>query len=505
MDFRYGILDKYLIPQKDPMTQEMYGLHGVFDANNFYVNKFNGVSRRNGTSFFAQAKTNNVRIFPFIIGLYESYFIELGQNYLRIYSNNGIEKDNANNVYEFVTDFVYDDIKDFKYSNFVYAGSILYIIHKKYGYYELIRERKTGYNIWTFQKMKFKLQLDSFNKPIYSGTPTTTSKWQQATGSRMELILETLADDTFTGSTTNGLNKITTSVNYFTSDMVGSFVSGSGIPANSCIVSIIDQKNVFISNKATLTNTVTITRKKNIITSNNQGNYNFITGVIYKLIYIGATGVNNNQMRVVYIKTTSSGNTAYYQIVGGSITEAGDETGVPKATPIPLWEIEDGYDDSGFASGGCISSQRLMLIGPGLKGSRLAEYSDFGIYEESISQTSPVSVYPFKTSDNKFNSILPIDDVIYGFTSDELYRFVKSSSSSDTSINFSSARIGMKYGCSELTPLSINSFLLYLDRSKNKLNVGYYESQKEMLYTDEITKTNTSILGGNIKTYIYQI
>lgn len=263
-------------------------------------------------------------------------------------------------------------------------------------------------------------------------------------------------------------------------------------------------KKATISNNATITNTVTITRKKNIITSNNQGNYNFVSGVTYKLIYIGASGLNNNQMRVAYIKTTSSGNTAYYQIVGGNITNAGDETGVPRSTPLPLWEIEDGYDESGFASGGCISNQRLMLIGPGLKGSRLAEYSDFGIYEESISQTSPVSVYPFKTSDNKFTSILSVDSVIYGFTLNELYRFVKSTSSADTSINFSSAKIDMKYGCSELTPLSINSFLVYLDKSKNKLNVGYYESQKELLYTDEITKTNSAILDGNVKTYIYQ-
>lgn len=438
-DFKYGELDKFILSKYDAQaTSQLYARSGMMYLQNFFVNKYGSLSRRYGTKFIAEVKSSNkkTRLIPFSIGIQESYIIELGDQYIRIYSENGIEKDQNNNVIELSTPYLESDI-DTIY-NWRKGGSILYITHPKYHPYELVREKKTGYNIWTLQKVKFKLQLDSSGTPIYCGTPTTTSKWQQATGSRMELILQQ--------------------------------ISG-----------------------------------QEIITSNNQMNYNFESGVVYRLAYIGASGLNANQMRVAYIKTTSSGNTATYQQLGGKITAAGDEAGVPKQTPLPLWEIEYGYDDSEFPSCVCVSDQRLFFGSGGeIVGSRLTDYSDFGIYEESVSQASPLKIGVYRDNFNNFNWLVDNDTVMYAGTDSEIFRIVKSQSSADNSINLAANALLQDTGSAKLPPVMIGSYFLFLERNGLKFRVATYKTQLQFIESSELTETNRSILAEGVKRIIYQ-
>ena len=438
-DFKYGELDKFIYSKYDAQTtNQLYSKSGMAYIQNFFVNKYGSLSRRYGTKFIAEVKNNNkkTRIIPFSIGMQESYFIELGDQYIRVYSENGIEKDQNNNIIELTTPYLQEHI-DTIY-NWKKGGSILYITHPKYAPYELIREKKTGYNIWTFQKVKFKLQLDSNNIPIYCGTPTTTSKWQQATGSRMELILG-------------------------------------------------------------------IVNTQQIITSNNQSNYNFVNNVIYRLTYIGAKDTNINQLRVAYIKTTGTGNSVTYQLMGGKITPAGDETGVPKQTPLPLWEIEYGYDESEFPSCVCVSDQRLYFGSGGeMVGSRLTDYSDFGIYEETVGQASPLKIGVFRDNLNNFNWLVDSDTVLYAGTDYEIFRLVKSTASADSSINFSANALLQDTGSAKLPPVLIGSFFLFLERNGLKFRVATYKTQDQFISSSELTETNRNILIEGVKRIVYQ-
>jgi hypothetical protein len=505
-DFRYGELDKFIISKYDTQTtSQLYARSGMAYLQNFFVNKYGTLSRRYGTKFIAEVKDSSkkTRLIPFSIGVQESYVIELGSGYIRIYSENGIEKNQSGTIIELATPYAEDDI-DTIY-NWRKGGSILYIVHPKYAPYELVRQKKTGYNIWTFQKVKFKLQLDSFNRPIYSGTPTTTSRWQQATGSRMELILETQDSTTFTGILTNGSNVITTSANYFTDAMVGQFISGHGIPAGVSIVSIVDAKTALMAGNATVDKSQTITKNNDVITSNNQNNYTFQKGVIYRLTYIGASGLNANQMRVAYIKTSSTGNSVYYQQIGGKITEAGDEAGVPKKTPLPLWEIEYGYDDAEFPSCICVSDQRLFLGSGGeIAGSRLTDYSDFGIYEDSVSATSPLKVGVYRDNFNNFNWLVDNDTVMYAGTDAEVFRLVKSQSSADNSINLAANALLQETGSAKLPPVMVGSYFLFLERNGVRFRAAVYKSSDSMMQSAELTETNRQILVEGTKRIVYQ-
>lgn len=60
-------------------------------ARNFYVHPQGGASNRSGTAFMGAAKYagKNCRIMPFVLGENESYVLELGDKYMRIYTSAG--------------------------------------------------------------------------------------------------------------------------------------------------------------------------------------------------------------------------------------------------------------------------------------------------------------------------------------------------------------------------------------------------------------------------------
>lgn len=60
-------------------------------ARNFFVHPQGGASNRTGTVFMGQAKYADkpCRVIPFVLGENESYVLELGEKYLRIYTPGG--------------------------------------------------------------------------------------------------------------------------------------------------------------------------------------------------------------------------------------------------------------------------------------------------------------------------------------------------------------------------------------------------------------------------------
>src|SRR6266576_4847234 len=60
-------------------------------VENLICAKFGGVSRRPGTHFVAEVKAsaNKTRLIPFIFSTVQAYVIELGDQYVRLYRNNG--------------------------------------------------------------------------------------------------------------------------------------------------------------------------------------------------------------------------------------------------------------------------------------------------------------------------------------------------------------------------------------------------------------------------------
>lgn len=113
-------------------------------ACNFYVHPQGGASNRQGTAFMGQAKYENkpCRLIPFVLGEADSYVIELGDKYLRIFTSSGLlKKDGA--VFELSTPYGAYELASVSYTQY---AQTLFLAHPAYPPKRLTRQ-ENGYFI----------------------------------------------------------------------------------------------------------------------------------------------------------------------------------------------------------------------------------------------------------------------------------------------------------------------------------------------------------------------
>lgn len=100
-------------------------------ARNFYVHPQGGASNRQGTLFMGEAKYGDkpCRIIPFVLGEDESYVLELGERYLRVYSAGGQICTPEGTPYELPTPYQSYDVR---YLNYTQYDQTLFFTHPQY-------------------------------------------------------------------------------------------------------------------------------------------------------------------------------------------------------------------------------------------------------------------------------------------------------------------------------------------------------------------------------------
>ncbi len=107
-------------------------------ARNFYIHPQGGASNRPGTLFMGEAKYENkeCRIIPFVLGEEESYVLELGEHYLRVYASGGRISNADGTVYELQTPY---EAYDVRYINYTQYDQTLFLTHPQYPPKQLTR------------------------------------------------------------------------------------------------------------------------------------------------------------------------------------------------------------------------------------------------------------------------------------------------------------------------------------------------------------------------------
>ncbi len=107
-------------------------------ARNFYVHPQGGASNRQGTLFMGKAKYEGkeCRIIPFVLGEEESYVLELGDHYLRVYSSAGLICTENGQPYELQTPY---EAYDVRYINYTQYDQTLFLTHSNYPPKQLTR------------------------------------------------------------------------------------------------------------------------------------------------------------------------------------------------------------------------------------------------------------------------------------------------------------------------------------------------------------------------------
>lgn len=107
-------------------------------CQNFIVRQYGGVENRPGTQYIAPAKyaDKKCRLIPFQFSTVQTYALEFGDKYMRVFKDGGQVLTSANQIYELVTPYTASDLFKLKFTQ---SADVLTIVHPSYPPKELQR------------------------------------------------------------------------------------------------------------------------------------------------------------------------------------------------------------------------------------------------------------------------------------------------------------------------------------------------------------------------------
>lgn len=123
---------------------------GLRTASNLFIHPHGGVSNRAGLQFINAVKNsaNNARLVPFQFNTEQSYILEFGDKYLRVYRDGGLVLSGMA-AYEVVTPYDHADVADLVY---IQEADVMYICHPDYPVQKLGRLADDN---WTLTAVTF--------------------------------------------------------------------------------------------------------------------------------------------------------------------------------------------------------------------------------------------------------------------------------------------------------------------------------------------------------------
>lgn len=127
---------------------------GLKLCRNFTVMPYGGIRNRPGTYFVNETKNSGqVRLIPFQFNTQQTYILEFGQNYMRVYRDGGIvvysSGPNAGQPFELTTPYAFSDLANL---NFTQSADVMTLVHPSYAPRELSR---LDHDNWTLSVISF--------------------------------------------------------------------------------------------------------------------------------------------------------------------------------------------------------------------------------------------------------------------------------------------------------------------------------------------------------------
>jgi hypothetical protein len=146
---------------------------------NFVVYPHGSVVRRPGTTFISEVKdsTKKTRLIPFEFSTTQTYMLEFGNQYIRIYKDKGQVLDSGSAV-EISTPYLEAELFDLKFAQ---SADVMYITHPNH---EVEKLSRTSHTAWTLTDVDFtKGPMQDLNT-----TDTTLNPGQAGVGTGVALV-----------------------------------------------------------------------------------------------------------------------------------------------------------------------------------------------------------------------------------------------------------------------------------------------------------------------------
>ena len=244
---------------------------GCKTLENFIVYPHGSAARRSGTQFISEVKTsaNKTRLIPFEFSTTQTYILEFGNQYIRIYKDKG-QVQSGGSAVEIATPYLTAELFDIKFAQ---SADVMYIVHPNHAARKLSR---TSHINWTLT------QIDFTKGPMQDPNTTTTTlnPGQTAVGTGVSLV----------ASATTGINGGAG----FASTDVGRFVFLHGGYAK--ITAFTDTTNVTIEILTTLSASTATENWRLGAFSDTTGHPSTVTFFEQRLVFAGTT----NQPQTVF-------------------------------------------------------------------------------------------------------------------------------------------------------------------------------------------------------------
>ena len=237
---------------------------GCKTLENFIVYPHGSAARRSGTQFISEVKTsaNKTRLVPFEFSTTQTYILEFGNQYIRIYKDKG-QVQSGGSAVEIATPYLTAELFDIKFAQ---SADVMYIVHPNHAARKLSR---TSHINWTLT------QIDFTKGPMQDPNTTTTTlnPGQTAVGTGVSLV----------ASATTGIN----GGSGFASTDVGRFVFLHGGYAK--ITGFTNTTNVTIEILTTLSASTATENWRLGAFSDTTGHPSTVTFFEQRLVFAGTT------------------------------------------------------------------------------------------------------------------------------------------------------------------------------------------------------------------------
>lgn len=133
--------------------------NGSSKLENFIIKPQGSLVRRKGFKYINEVKdsTKKTALIPFEFSANQTYVIEVGNQYMRFFSQQGQVLDGSNNILEISTVFLESEIFNNKGEleiRFIQDADVMYLLHPNHPIQKLIRISATSFNISSVELLK---------------------------------------------------------------------------------------------------------------------------------------------------------------------------------------------------------------------------------------------------------------------------------------------------------------------------------------------------------------
>ena len=444
------------------ITPKLYGRtdiskydNGAETVENFLVQPHGGLMRRPGTRFVSEVKnsSNAVRLIPFEFNVEQSYILEFGPTYFRVYKDGG-QVESGGSAVEVTTVYTASDLDGLKFAQ---AADTMYIVSPNHPIYKITR---TSHTAWTIT------EVTTQRGPFLDQNITTTTLTPD---SRDGTIRLTASADLWTANDVGRLVKIEDGFVKITSRVSATVADGTA-------QELEDGRSEILPNYAAATISfhegdpdATGLEHNDRIEDTAAAFIDQGFKVGQTIIISGSTSNNTTDGHLVVDVTDS-----VITLAPGAdlATEAADSghTLQGKLVATDEWSLGAFSKATGYPRAVAFYEQRLVFAGTSEQPQTLF-FSQGGDFENFESGTSADDGMVYTIGSNQVNVIrflASTRNLIVGTSGGE---FVVRASGADEAITPTNIQIKQQtsHGSADITPMQAGNAVLFVQRAKRKV------------------------------------